>query len=147
MKENRRLQTLFVWLFISIIINLGLLAMLVAYSISIRQAKQEIKALKEHIGSLQMEIDSLKPYKPTYTEKQLSIVKTIVGNAEISKLIKAKPVLGGNWGCWSERNIKFISEDKLLVIYDDGHLMGAMIVYAKDPQNIKKWKVLWNTML
>lgn len=147
MKENRRLQALFVWLFVSIIINLGLLAMLVAYSIAIRQAKQEIKTLKENILVLQTQIDSLKPYKPTYTEKQLAIVKAIVGNSEISKLIKTKPVLGGNWGCWSEHNIKFITEDKLLVLYDDGHLMGAMIIHAKDPKNIKKWKVLWNTML
>ncbi|MCX8015377.1 MAG: hypothetical protein N2748_05090, partial [candidate division WOR-3 bacterium] len=119
MKENNRLKVMFVWLFISIVINLGLLAMLVAYSISIRQAKQEIKTLKEKIWVLQTQIDSLKPYKPVYSEKQLSIIKTIVGNPEISKLIKAKPVLGGTWGCWSEHNIKFITDDKLLVLYDD----------------------------
>lgn len=144
MKENNRSRVLFVCLFVSIVINLGLLAMIVAYSISIRQAKQEIKMLKEKAYTLQTQVDSL---KPTYTEKQRAIIQIVVGNPEISKLIKAKPVLGGSWGCWSEKSIKFLTEDKLLILYDDGHLMGAMVIRAKDPQKIKTWKVLWNTML
>jgi len=59
MKENNRSRVLFVLLFVSIIINLSLLAMIVAYSISIRQAKQEIKMLKEKAYTLQTQVDSL----------------------------------------------------------------------------------------
>ncbi len=144
MKENNRARILFVILFISIIVSLGLLAMIVAYSISIRQAKLEIKTLKEKTYNLQYQIDTL---TPRFTENQQKIIETVVGNPDISKIIKSKPVLGGNWACWSSKNIKFITDDKLLIIYDDGHLMGAMIVSVKDIQNIKTWKVLWNTLL
>ncbi len=144
MKEKNHSRLLFALLFVSIIINLGLLAMIVAYSLSIRQAKQEIKILKDKTYVLQAQVESL---KPVYTTKQHTILQTVVNNPEISKLIKTKPVLGGNWGCWSEKSVKFITEDRLLIIYDDGHLMGAMIVRAKDPLNIKTWKVLWNIML
>jgi len=147
MKEKNRSRLLFVLLFVTIIINLGLVAFIVATMISLSQSKQEIKALKDNIWVLQTQVDSIKPFKPSYTIRQQVIVQTIVGNPDIAKLIKTKPVLGGNWGCWSEKSIKFLTEDKFFILYDDGHLMGAMVVRAKDPQNIKTWKVLWNTLL
>lgn len=144
MKENNRARVLFVLLFVTIIICLSLIAIIVAMSLSLNQWKTENRNLKDKTYSLQAELDNL---KPIYTPKQESIIKIVVGNPEISKIIKKKPVLGGNWGCWSEKSLKFLTEDKLLILYDDGHLMGAMVVQAKNSQNIKTWKVLWNTML
>lgn len=147
MKEKNHPKLLFFILFVTVIICLGLLAVIVAMSLSLKQWKQENKTLKNNIWVLQHQVDSLEPFKPYYTTKQQEIVEIIVGNPEISKLIKTKPILGGSWGCWSEKSIKFLTDNKLLILFDDGHMMGAMIVQVKDPQNIKTWKVLWNTLL
>jgi len=144
MKEQKRLRLLFVLLFTTIIICLGLIAIIVAMSLSLSQWKQEGKNLKDKTYVLQAEIDNL---KPNYTPKQESIVRVVVGNPEISKVIKKKPVLGGNWGVWSEKNIKFLTDDRLLILYDDGHIMGAMIIKIQNLQNMKTWQVIWNTLL
>jgi ABC-type lipoprotein release transport system permease subunit len=144
MKEQSRLRLLFVLVFTTVIICLGLIAIIVAMSLSLRQWKQENKNLKDKTYILQAEINNL---KPNYTQRQDSIIKIVVGNPDISKVIKKQPVLGGNWGVWSEKSIKFLTEDKLLMLYDDGHIMGAMIVKVNNPQNMKTWQVIWNTML
>ena len=144
MNEQKRLRLLFVLLFTTIIICLGLIAIIVAMSLSLSQWKQEGKNLKDKTYVLQAEIDNL---KPNYTPKQESIVRVVVGNPEISKVIKKKPVLGGNWGVWSEKNIKFLTDDRLLILYDDGHIMGAMIIKIQNLQNMKTWQVIWNTLL
>jgi ABC-type lipoprotein release transport system permease subunit len=144
MKEQGRSRLLFVLLFTTIIICLGLIAIIVAMSLSLSQWKQEGKNLKDKTYVLQAEIDNL---KPNYTPKQESIIRVVVGNPEISKVIKKKPVLGGNWGVWSEKNIKFLTDDRLLILYDDGHIMGAMIVKIQNLQNMKTWQVIWNTLL
>ncbi|MEO0074487.1 MAG: hypothetical protein ABIK31_00045 [candidate division WOR-3 bacterium] len=143
MKEKNRLRLLFVLLFSSVIIALGLISVIVAMSMTIKQLRQENKMQNDKIWTLQQKVDSL---IPVYTEKQEKIIKTIVGNPDIKKLIKSKAVLGGNWGVWSEKNIKFITEDRFLAIFDDGHLMGAMIIRAINPDDIKTWKVLWSTV-
>ena len=144
MKEKGNPKVLFFVIFVTVIICLGLLAVIVAMSLSLNQWKQENKQLKDRTYALQYQVDNL---KPVYSENQKAIVQTVVGNPDINKLIKTKPILGGSWGCWSEKSVKFLSEDKLLILYDDGHLAGAMIVQVKDTKNIKTWKVLWNTIL
>ncbi len=144
MKEKNHPKLLFFILFVTVIICLGLLAVIVAMSLSLNQWKQENKLLKDKTYALQYQVDNLKPF---YSAKQQAIAQAVVGNPDIGKLIKDKPVLGGNWGCWSEKSIKFLTDDKVMIQYDDGHMMGAMIVQVKDVQNIKTWKVLWNTLL
>ncbi len=144
MNNKNRLRTLFVISFVSIIVNLGLLAIIVAMSIALNQHKRLGIELKEQVEQLEAKVADL---APPYTEKQKLILKNLVNNPEISKLIKTKPSLGGNWGCWSEKNVKFLTENKLLILYDDGHMMGAMVVRVQNPQDIKTWKVLWNTLL
>ncbi|MBS4014882.1 MAG: hypothetical protein KGZ86_00355 [Candidatus Latescibacteria bacterium] len=143
MKEQNRLRLLFVLLFTTVIIALGLVAIIIAMSMSLSQLRQENKLQNDKIWILQNKIDSL---TPTYTEKQQKILEIVVGNPDIGKLIKTKPVLGGSWGVWSEKSVKFITEDRLLIIYDDGHLMGAMVVRAVNPVNIISWRVLWSTV-
>ena len=144
MKEKSHPKVLFFMLFVTVIICLGLIAVIVAQLLSLNQWKRENKKLKNDTYALRYQVDNL---KPVYSENQKVIVQAVVGNPDINKLIKTKPVLGGSWGCWSEKSIKFLSEDRLLILYDDGHMMGAMIVQVKDVQNIKSWKVLWNTLL
>jgi hypothetical protein len=144
MKEKNHPKLLFFILFVTVIICLGLLAVIVAMSLSLNQWKQENKLLKDKTYTLQYQVDNLKPF---YSAKQQAIAQAGGGNPDIGKLIKDKPVLGGNWGCWSEKSIKFLTDDKLIIQYDDGHMMGAMIVQVKDVLNIKTWKVLWNTLL
>jgi ABC-type lipoprotein release transport system permease subunit len=144
MKEKSRLRLLFALLFTTIIICLGLVAIIIAMSLSLTQWKQENKNIKDKNWSLEVQLNNL---KPTYTDKQQAILQSVVGNPDISKLVKTKSVLGGKWGVWSEKGTKFLTEDKLLVLFDDGHLMGAMVIKVKDPSNIKSWKVLWSTML
>ncbi|MEO0091428.1 MAG: hypothetical protein ABIK61_01790 [candidate division WOR-3 bacterium] len=144
MNNKNRSRIFFVISFVSIIVNLGLLAIIVAMSIALNQHKRLGIDLKEKVEQLEGKVADL---TPSYTEKQKAILKTLVNNPEISQLIKIKPSLGGNWGCWSEKSIKFLTEDKLLILYDDGHMMGAMIVRVKNPDDIKTWRVLWNTLL
>ena len=144
MEKKNHPKLLFFLLFVAIIICLSLLAVIVAMSLSLNQWKQENKLLKDKTYTLQYQVDNL---KPAYSENQKAIVQAVVGNPDINKLIKTKPVLGGSWGCWSEKSIKFLTDNKLLILFDDGHMMGSMIVQVKDVQNIKTWKVLWNTLL
>lgn len=144
MKEKSRSRLLFALLFSTIIICLALVAIIIAMSLSLTQWKQESKALKDSVWVKEQKIDSL---TPKYSEKQKAIISNVVGNPDIGKLVKTKPVLGGNWGVWSEKSVKFLSEDRLLIIYDDGHMMGAMIVRAVKPEDLKTWKVLWSTTL
>jgi hypothetical protein len=143
MKEQSRLRLLFVLLFTTVIIALGLVAIIIAMSMSLSQLRQENKQQNDKIWILQNKVDSL---IPVYTEKQQKILEIVVGNPDIRKLIKTKPVLGGSWGVWSDKSVKFITEDRLLIIYDDGHLMGAMVVRAVNPEKITSWKVLWSTV-
>lgn len=143
MKEQSRLRILFVLLFSTIVIVLGLAAVIVAMQMSINQWKRENKQLRDKVWVLQTEVDSL---KPVYTDKQKIILANVVGNPQIGQLVKSKPVLGGNWGVWSEKSVKFITDDRLLIVFDDGHMMGAVVVRASNPQNFKTWKVLWSTV-
>ncbi|MCS7258975.1 MAG: hypothetical protein NZ601_06420 [candidate division WOR-3 bacterium] len=143
MKENHRLRVMLIMIFVLIVIALGLLAIIIAMSITVSQLRTALKDKEATIYALQYKIDSLSPH---YTEKQKKIIATLVGNPEIKILIKKKPSLGGTWGVWSEKNITFITEDKAFVIYDDGHLLGGMVIKITNPDNIKTWKVLWNTL-
>lgn len=143
MKELSRLRLLFVLLFTTVIIVLGLVAVIIAMQMSINQWKRENKQLRDKVWTLETQIDSL---KPRYTEKQKLILANIIGNPDLFGLIKAKPVLGGNWGVWSEKSVKFITDERFLIIFDDGHMMGAMVVRAINPENMKSWKVLWSNV-
>ncbi|MCX7785860.1 MAG: hypothetical protein N2201_06530 [candidate division WOR-3 bacterium] len=144
MNNKNHSRIFFVVSFISLIINLALLAIIVAMSIALNQHKRLGVEFKVKVEQLENKVADL---TPTYTAKQMTILKTLVNNPEIAKLIRTKPSLGGNWGCWSEKNVKFLTEDKLLILYDDGHMMGAMVVRVKNPEDIKTWRVLWNTLL
>ena len=79
--------------------------------------------------------------------KQKTALKNIVGNPDINKLISQKPTFGGSWGIWSEENVTFVDDRTALIVYEDGHVMGAMIVKISDPSDIGTWKVLWNGIL
>ncbi|MEO0131537.1 MAG: hypothetical protein ABIK73_01155 [candidate division WOR-3 bacterium] len=143
MKENYRLRVMLIMIFALLVVTLGLIAIIIAMSITVSQLRNSIKEKEATIYTLQNRIDSL---SPRYSEKQRRIIAKLIGNPEIKVLIRQKPSLGGTWGIWSEKNVTFISEDKLFVIFDDGHLMGGMIVKAVDPDNIKTWKVLWQAL-
>lgn len=143
MKEQSRFRLLFVLLFTIVVIALGLVAVIIAMSMSLSHLRQENKIQNDRVWVLQQKVDSL---TPIYTEKQQRILKTVIRNPDISKIIKAKPVLGGNWGVWSEKSVKFITDDHLLIIFDDGHMEGAMVVHIINSENIKTWKVLWSTL-
>jgi len=81
------------------------------------------------------------------SERQRIALMNIVGNPDISRLIPQKPTFGGSWGVWSEGNVSFIDERTALVVYEDGHVLGAMIVRINDPKDIGTWKVLWSGIL
>ncbi|RKY99908.1 MAG: hypothetical protein DRQ10_05285 [Candidatus Hydrothermota bacterium] len=82
----------------------------------------------------------------TRYEKQ--ILDLIVNNPDIDKLVKFKPTLPGrSWICSSPLNVRFLSEDKVLIIFEDGLISGALIAEITDPNDITKWKVLWQTLL
>jgi hypothetical protein len=143
MKQNVRFRTMLVMIFVLFVVILGLIAIIFAMSLSISQLRKTLKEKESAIYALQNQVDSL---TPQYTENQKKIIASLVGNPEIKNFIKRKPTLGGNWGVWSEKNITFIDENKVFVIYDDGHLMGAMVLKIKDPTKLKTWQVLWSTI-
>lgn len=70
------------------------------------------------------------------------VVKQVVDNAAIQKLIPRKPVLGGSWRVGSPEAVHFLGDGKVDIDYEDGHVTGKLTVHVEDPHDLKTWKVL-----
>jgi len=125
-------------------------------SLKIWMMSEALNESKEDLRKLSMKAVSSPPprtnpqvIKPEMklSERQRIVLKNIVGNPDVSKLISQKPTFGGKWSIWSDENVIFIDDRTALIVYEDGHVMGAMIVKIPDPNDIGKWKVLWNGII
>jgi hypothetical protein len=138
---------------ILVVILLFVIALL---SLKIWMMSETLKESKEDLRKMSMKARSSKPSQTTsqvikpevkLSERQQIALKNIVGNPDFSKLISQKPTFGGRWSIWSDENVTFIDDRTALIVYEDGHVMGAMIVKIPDPNDIGRWKVLWNGII
>ncbi len=104
-----------------------------------------VKKLQEENQQLQSE---LRGWKPTLTKHEQEILNVILNNPEISRLVKFQPTTPDRkWMCTSSRNVRFLSDDIVLVIVEDGLSAVGMILKVTDPKDITKWQVLWQSLL
>lgn len=82
-----------------------------------------------------------------YTLRQQAILKEIVNTPDIARLIPQKPSLGGQWRCFSEKQVFFLDRNHVAFTYEDGHTRGAAVVQIQDPQKCSTWKVIWSGSL
>jgi hypothetical protein len=71
-----------------------------------------------------------------------AIVKTVVNNPRIARLIPHKPLMGGTWRVGEREDIHFLGGGLVAIDYEDGHVAGRLLVQVKDPHDLKSWKVL-----
>ncbi len=113
---------------------------------ALNESREELKKLSLKTKPSETISQKAKPNRKL-SARQEAALKSIVGNPDINKLISQKPTFGGSWGIWSEENVTFVDDRIALMVYEDGHVMGAMIVRISDPSDIGTWKVLWNGIL
>jgi hypothetical protein len=71
-----------------------------------------------------------------------AIVREVVENPEIARLIPREPVLGGKWRVGSREDVEFLGSGKVALEYEDGHAAGRLIVKVKDPHDLSTWEVI-----
>ena len=114
--------------------------------------KSDVGRLALRVQKLQQENQQLKSellgWKPTLTKHEQEILNVILNNPDLTKLVKYKPTTPDRgWMCTSAQNVRFLSDDIVLVIAEDGLSAVAMILKVTDPKDITKWQVLWQSLL
>jgi hypothetical protein len=71
-----------------------------------------------------------------------AIVREVVDNPEIARLIPREPMLGGKWRVGSREDVEFLGSGKVALEYEDGHAAGRLIVKVKDPHDLSTWQVV-----
>ncbi len=114
--------------------------------------KSDVGRMVFKVQKLEQENQQLKSelrgWKPTLTKHEQEILNRILNNPELTKLVKFKPTTPERgWMCTSAQNVRFLSDDLVLVIAEDGLSAVAMILKVTDPNDITKWQVQWQALL
>ncbi len=114
--------------------------------------KSDVGRLAYRVQKLQEENQQLKSelrgWKPTLTKHEQEILNTLLNNPDLTKLVKFKPTTPDRgWVCTSAQNVRFLSDDLVLVIAEDGLSAVALILKVTDPKDITKWQVQWQALL
>lgn len=146
----------FLWISVSVILA-GLIGVLLFKNIDNRnQFQQDKKLLLTRAEDLK---DSLKQYKELVkAQPGLSVwqierlkkkglkdpIKDIIADLmKHNELIPYEGVLGGTMGFWSESEIHLLTPKWVVASFDDGHILGHMLLEYKVSDNGKiSWKVL-----
>jgi hypothetical protein len=70
------------------------------------------------------------------------ILREVVENPKIGRLIARKPVLGGTWRVGSREDVEFLGGGKVALEYEDGHAAGKLVVKIKDPHDLSTWEAV-----
>src|SRR5690349_16350516 len=57
-----------------------------------------------------------------------AVVRQVVNNPAVAKLIPRRPVLGGTWQVGAERDVRYVAPGVAAIDYEDGHVAGRLVV-------------------
>jgi hypothetical protein len=70
------------------------------------------------------------------------VARQVVRRPAIASLIARPPVMGGTWSVGSARDVRFVVPGAVALDYDDGHLVGRLVMRIVDAMDPRTWGVL-----
>jgi predicted small secreted protein len=71
-----------------------------------------------------------------------AILREVINNPKIGRLIPHKPVLGGTWRIGEAEDVHFLGSGKVALDYEDGHVAGRLVVHVVNPHDLTTWEVM-----
>jgi predicted small secreted protein len=71
-----------------------------------------------------------------------AILREVINNPKIGKLIPHKPVLGGTWRIGEAEDVHFLGSGRVALDYEDGHVAGRLVVHVVNPHDLTTWEVV-----
>ncbi len=129
-----------VFIFILILIIFGMTVYVYSINKSIVATKQDLILAKQKEINLVNELEIIKAEKKLNDQKYEPVIEDLIAHPE---LISVKGVLGGKMGFYSKEDIYVFNDRWVIARFDDGHILGAMILrYSRNDKGKMKWEIL-----
>jgi len=115
-----------------------------------RESEKRLSDLSQQVKNLRIQGNWAKEPTPSLKKEEQEFLERYKEEvfreleSSIADIVPGKPILGGSWLLV---NATFLTPDIILVHYEDGHILGQMIVRATKTEKGYSWELLANEFI